>query len=68
MSNSPDLGATLTTMPFSMHLANQNSTQDLPASAKCRLPLYVKSKPNKLSLATLLYKANAIAKGTVLLK
>ena len=51
-----------------MALDSQNSQHALPDSAKCKLPLYVKSIPNKFIFLTLLYRANAIAKGTVLFR
>ena len=40
---------------------NQNSTHPLPASAKCKLPLYEKSTPNILIFFTPFQYANAMA-------
>ena len=42
MSNKALLAATSISIPASEHLHNQNSTQALPDSAKCKLPLYEK--------------------------
>ena len=61
MSNKFDRGAMAISIPLSIHLANQNSQQALPASAKCTFVVYAKSTPNNCIDFTLFQRAKPIA-------